>query len=313
MGGELGRGGLIADALPEDVADGALGVEGRIFGGLSLGLGLAEPPVAGGVRDAEAAAIAPDGWRRADAPAPGTRLEGLSSADPGASGAQAPVGEACVNPVRADVSTFLPNVSSFRRNVSTFGPDVSTFGRNVSTRGPDVSTVSPGLVGLERGVRLAFRGRCGAWGGCGDARRGVREGRRVGVEVGVCWAEDPSLLGRSERRGVRSERGWPGRMVMASGFGGLGVGCPEDPSPKPSPPGEGLRSGGKFKDQGSCARVSRVGRDRRRAGSEGMRRPRCLEDPGGIDGRSCGSGDREDGKVQPPFAQGERVGHRWLS
>ena len=46
--------GVIADALPEGVADGALGVEGRVLGGV-LGLGLAEPPVAGGVRDAEAA------------------------------------------------------------------------------------------------------------------------------------------------------------------------------------------------------------------------------------------------------------------
>lgn len=62
----------------------------------------------------------------------------------------------------------------------------------------------------------------------------------------------------------------------------------------------------------STARA-RTWRDRRRAGSEGMRRPRCLEDPGGIDGRSWGSSDREGGKVQPPFAQGERVGHRWLS
>ena len=61
----------------------------------------------------------------------------------------------------------------------------------------------------------------------------------------------------------------------------------------------------------STARA-REGRDGRRVGSEGMRRPRCLEDPGGIDGRSWGSGDREGGKVQPPFAQGERVGHHWL-
>jgi len=57
---------------------------------------------------------------------------------------------------------------------------------------------------------------------------------------------------------------------------------------------------------------ARKGRDRRRAGSEGIRQPRCLEDPGEFDGRSWGSGDREGGKVQPPFAQGERVGHRWL-
>ena len=46
--------GSIADALPEDVADGALGGEGRVF--RSVVLGLAEPLVASGVRDAEAAA-----------------------------------------------------------------------------------------------------------------------------------------------------------------------------------------------------------------------------------------------------------------
>ena len=59
----------------------------------------------------------------------------------------------------------------------TFSPNVFTFGLDVFSSGPDVFsrrlhvfTVSPGLVVLERDVRLPFSGRRGSWGGRGDAR-----------------------------------------------------------------------------------------------------------------------------------------------
>ena len=54
--------------------------------------------------------------------------------------------------------------------------------------------------------------------------------------------------------------------------------------------------------------LAREGRDTRPAGREGRRQPRCWEDPGWIDGRPQGAADRKVGKVQPPFAHGERMG-----
>ena len=186
------------------VADGALGVEGRMFGGLILGLGLSEPSVA------VAGAIpndgrSPAGWRRAGGPGPRVRRDGRSSVGPGTFEARAPVVEACVQCVRANVFTFLTECVQFRAGCVHFlGECVQFWGRCVQS--------SPACV------------------------HGVSRSGGLGAGCSASVERSPRVVRWARGREVRGERG-------QDDAGGLGLVARKTPHPAPktvpaSPPGE---------------------------------------------------------------------------
>ncbi len=155
---------------------------------------------------------------------------------------------------------------------------------------------------LGAGTRGEGREMTGAWGW-----------------VGIGCPEDPSPAaeddaGLSPRRDLCVTRGWL-------------LGRPLTPTLSPR---RGSKRGRSFKEAGvlqrsprrgkrarlqaerSCTKVSREGIDTRAAGSEGRRQPQWRKVPGGINGRPRGAGNGDMSKVQTPFAQGEKGGHRWL-
>ena len=71
---------------------------------------------------------------------------------------------------RANVFSFLPNVSSFRANVSSFWPNVFTFEGNVSTLAGQVFSFRRwGVPSVETSARRNDTGQvAGGWWGVGS-------------------------------------------------------------------------------------------------------------------------------------------------